>query len=73
MTAPVLEHRAPEAPTQTGRGRRRSSLSSLLRRLQSFSDWLDDSWLGMVLGTLVITGFLVAIPVLLPLIFEVMQ
>lgn len=54
------------------RVRRRSLLLSLLRRLQSFSDWLDESWLGALLGTLIIFSWLVAVPVLLPLIFEVM-
>ncbi len=68
-----IEYRASDATTQTGRGGRRSPLSSLLRRLKSFADWLDDSWLGAALGVLVIFGFMIAVPVLLPIIFEVLK
>lgn len=46
---------------------------SLLRTVKSISDWLDDSILGAVIGALVIFGFMVAVPVLLPIAFEVLQ
>jgi hypothetical protein len=69
-----FEFRAIAAPREEGgvRGGRRSLLLSLLRRLKTFSDWLDESWVGALLGTLIIFSWLVAVPVLLPLIFEVM-
>lgn len=41
--------------------------------ISRLSRWLDDSLLGALLGGLVIFGWLIATPVLLPLFFEVMQ
>lgn len=72
MTDFQIEYRAPEATTdKVGRGWRRSFLPSLLRRLKSFSDWLDGCWVGDVLGAATILAFMLIIPVFLPLIFEV--
>ncbi len=75
MTNLPFEHRATKATTQDDgwRGRLRSLLLSLLRSLQSFNEWLDDSWLGAALGALIILAFMVAIPVLLPVAFEVLK
>jgi hypothetical protein len=39
--------------------------------LVRFSDWLDDSLLGAVIGAVIIGGWMIAVPVFLPLIFEV--
>ena len=66
------EYRAPEATTpKDGHGWRRSFLPTLLRRLKSFSDWLDGCWVGDVLGAATILLFMLITPVCLPLIFEV--
>lgn len=74
MVSPFLEYRAPEATTPTaGRGRRRAVYFDVARRLRAASDALDQSLAGAVLGTLIIAGFMVAIPVLLPIIFEVLK
>lgn len=69
-----FEFRAIAALREEGgpRGGRRSLLLSLLRRLKALADWLDESWLGALLGALIIFSWLVAVPVLLPLMFEVM-
>lgn len=51
----------------------RRAILSIAARLRAFDDWLDDSLVGALLGGLVIFGWLVALPVLLPLFFEVFQ
>jgi hypothetical protein len=74
MSYHPFEYRAPDVARQddAARGvRRGTSLPSLLRRIQAFSDWLDDSWLGVFLGAVIMGGFMIAIPVLLPIVFEV--
>ena len=72
MTDYPTEYRAPEATTpKGGNGGRRSILPTLLRRLKSFSDWLDGCWVCDVLGAATILLFMLIIPVFLPLIFEV--
>ncbi len=74
MVTPFLEHRAPEATTPTdGRGRRRAVCFDVARRLMAASRSLDESLFGAILGTLIVAGFMVAIPVLLPIIFEVLK
>lgn len=72
MTDFPAEYRAPEATTdKVGRGGRRSILPTLLRRLELFSDWLEGCWLCDVLGAATILAFMLIVPVMLPLIFEV--
>lgn len=46
-------------------------MRAFVSKITRFSDWLDDSWLGALLGAVIIGGFMVAIPVLLPIAFEV--
>lgn len=43
--------------------------SALCHRIAAASNRLDESLLGAALGALILLGFMVAIPVLLPLIF----
>ena len=43
------------------------------RAISRLSRWLDDSLLGAALGALTIFGFLIAVAVCLPILFEVMQ
>lgn len=73
MTDFPTEYRASKTNTPPGgrHGWRRSFLTPMLRRLKSFSDWLDSCWVGDVLGAATILAFMLIIPVFLPLIFEV--
>lgn len=74
MVTPFSEYRAPEATTSSnGRGLRRAVYFDVARRLRAASRALDESLLGAVLGTIVIAAFMVSIPVLLPIIFEVLK
>lgn len=74
MVTPFSEHRAPEATTSpNGRGSRRAVYFDVARRLRAASQSLDESLLGAALGTVIIAAFLVAIPVLLPIVFEVLK
>jgi hypothetical protein len=58
----------PACSDESREGRMMRAFVSTLTR---FSAWLDDSWLGALLGAVIIGGFMVAIPVLLPIAFEV--
>jgi len=71
MTDFPTDYRAPEATITVGRGRRRSILPTLLRRLKAFFDWVDGCWAVDVLGAATILIFMLLTPVFLPLIFEV--
>ena len=60
-------------PQAVGGDVMRRAFLSIATRLRAFDDWLDDSLIGALLGGLTIFGWLIAFPVLLPLIFEVFQ